>query len=208
MKTSPKAYRFFITCMRFIVKYHRIFGAGSLLFLIIHVFVTYDFYGYINKTVRQARWSAAGAGVARNIRIKVKEEDEKLVVPTSGGRGASSFRHRHPCVGIIHDTNAVQPDCGDQDKNHQSGYLPHWKPVRRITTGCLVLAQVLPHGGSCALWSIWVRLGSTAICDYATEPMQKKYNFEKDKVLVHEGVDPNSALYISVGFSASPVCWA
>ncbi|PKL11925.1 MAG: hypothetical protein CVV52_12095 [Spirochaetae bacterium HGW-Spirochaetae-8] len=57
MKTYPKAYRIFITCMRFIVKYHRIFGAGSLLFLIIHVFVQYNFYGYINKT------GAAAAGV-------------------------------------------------------------------------------------------------------------------------------------------------
>ena len=49
MKTHAKAYRLFTTCMRFMVKYHRVFGASTLLFLIIHVFIQYNNYGYINQ---------------------------------------------------------------------------------------------------------------------------------------------------------------
>lgn len=50
MKTHAKSYRMFTTCMRFIVKYHRYFGMGALLFLIIHVFIQYSDYGYISQT--------------------------------------------------------------------------------------------------------------------------------------------------------------
>ena len=57
MKTHAKAYRLFTTCMRFIVKYHRFFGIGALLFLILHVFTQYNVYGYINQT------GAVAAGV-------------------------------------------------------------------------------------------------------------------------------------------------
>jgi heme A synthase len=57
MKANAKAYKAFTTCMRFIVKNHRFFGMASFVFLIIHVFIQYSDYGYINQT------GAVAAGV-------------------------------------------------------------------------------------------------------------------------------------------------
>jgi heme A synthase len=50
MKTHVKAYKAFTACMRFIMKNHRLFGMASFVFLIIHVFIQYSDYGYINQT--------------------------------------------------------------------------------------------------------------------------------------------------------------
>ena len=57
MKANAKAYKAFTTCMRFIVKNHRLFGMASFVFLIIHVFIQYSDYGYISQT------GAVAAGV-------------------------------------------------------------------------------------------------------------------------------------------------
>jgi len=95
--------------------------------------------------------------------------------------------------------------------------LKQFNRIVEIRTKIISLATFLTGSLYAAIttgtWS-WLRfflMGVAVLCvdmgttgfnsyfDYRNGTDTKKYNFEKDKVLVHEGVDPNSALYISVG---------